>query len=242
VKSIFLSLILPAHNEETRLPHALGQAFTFLDSQPYASEVIVVENASRDHTLQVAQGLCHTFPGLRVFHEDQPGKGRAVRRGMLEAMGEHRFFADVDFSMPADQIPRFLPPMNTCDIVIASREAPGAVRYGEPVHRHLTGRMFNFLIRALVLPSLQDTQCGFKCFRARAAEDLFRHQTLNGWSFDVELLAIAQMRGYSIAEIGIPWTFNPDSRVNILRDSFSMFFDLLSIRANLRQGVYDAQA
>lgn len=92
----------------------------------------------------------------------------------------------------------------------------------------------------LVLPGLQDTQCGFKCFRAAVTEDIFRFQTLPGWSFDVELLAIARLRGYTITEIGIPWYFNSDSKVNILRDSARMFFDLLTIRANARRGVYDA--
>ncbi len=236
----FLSIVIPAHNEETRLSHALGQVSAFLDNQTYASEVVLVENASSDHTLEVAQKFISNFPGLRVLHEDQPGKGRAIRRGVLEARGEYRFFADVDFSMPVEEINRFLPPACNCDIAIASRETPGAVRYGEPSFRHFTGRVFNLLIRTLVLPGLQDTQCGFKCFRAAVAEDIFRFQTLPGWSFDVELLTIARLRGYTITEVGIPWYFNSDSKVNILRDSARMFFDLLTIRANARRGVYDA--
>ena len=93
---------------------------------------------------------------------------------MLEANGEYRFIADADFSMPVEEINRFLPPACSCDIAIASREASGAIRYNEPAYRHLTGRVYNFLIRSLVLPGLQDTQCGFKCFRAGVAEDIFR--------------------------------------------------------------------
>lgn len=240
LKPPFLSIVIPAHNEETRLPRALGQAFAFLENQNYASEVVVVENASSDHTLEVAQKFTRNFPSLRVLHEGQPGKGRAIHRGVLEARGEYRFFADVDFSMPVEEINRFLPPACNCDIAIASREAPGAVRYGEPLYRHFTGRVFNFFIRTLILPGLQDTQCGFKCFRAAAAEDIFRFQTLPGWSFDVELLAIARRHGYTIAEVGIPWYFNADSKINILHDSARMFFDLLTIRANARRGVYDA--
>jgi dolichyl-phosphate beta-glucosyltransferase len=236
----FLSIIIPAHNEETRLPRALGQAFAFLENQNYASEVVVVENASSDHTLEIAQKLTLNFPSLRVLHEDQPGKGRAVHRGVLEARGEYLFLADADLSMPVEEINRFLPPACSCDIAIASREAPGAIRYNEPVYRHLTGRVYNYLIRSLVLPGLQDTQCGFKCFRAAVVEDVFRFQTLTGWSFDVELLYVARRRGYTIAEIGIPWYYNPDSKVNILRDSWRMFFDLLAIRRNARRGVYDA--
>jgi dolichyl-phosphate beta-glucosyltransferase len=239
LRSLSLSIVIPAHNEENRLPRALGQVFAFLDSVDYEAEVIVVENGSRDHTLEVAQKFTHNFPNLRVLHEDQPGKGRAIRRGVLEAMGEYRFIADADFSMPVEQINRFLPPVCMCDIAIASREAPGAIRYNEPAYRHLTGRVYNFLIRSLVLPGLQDTQCGFKCFRAAVAEEVFRFQTLTGWAFDVELLAIARRRGFTIAEIGIPWYYNPGSKVNILHDSWRMFLDLLTIRRNARRGVYD---
>lgn len=239
MKSPFLSIIIPAHNEESRLPRSLGQVFAFLEQQAYAAEVLVVENASRDRTLEVAQEFARNFPALRVLHEDQPGKGRAIRRGVLEARGEYRFIADADFSMPVEQVNRFLPPACTSDIAIASREASGAHRYGEPAYRHFTGRVFNFFIRTLVLPGLQDTQCGFKCFHAPTAEDIFRYQTLMGWSFDVELLAIARHRGYHIAEVGIPWYFNADSKVNVLRDSTRMFFDLLAIRRNLRRGAYD---
>jgi len=202
----------------------------------------VVENGSRDRTLEVARGFILSFPGLRVLHEDLPGKGRAVRRGMLEARGKYRFFADVDFSMPVEQINRFLPPACQCDIAIASREVAGAVRYGEPGFRHLTGRIYNFLIRSMVLPGLQDTQCGFKCFRAEVAEDLFPYQTLTGWSFDVEIMAVARRRNYTITEIGIPWYYNSDSKISVLNHSWRMFFDLLKIRRNARQGAYDLRA
>ncbi len=235
----FLSIIIPAHNEETRLPRALEQAFAFLAKQAYDSELIVVENASSDRTLQVAQGFTHNYPNLIVLHEDLPGKGRAVRRGVMEAHGGYRFIADADFSMPVEEINRFLPPACTTDVAIASREVTGAHRFDEPAYRHLTGRAYNFLIRSLVLPGLQDTQCGFKCFRAAVAEDIFRYQTLMGWSFDVELLFLARRHGYTLCEIGIPWYYNPDSKISVLHDSWRMFFDLLTIRRNARRGVYD---
>lgn len=240
MKPPFLSIVIPAHNEEIRLPRALGQVFAFLEKQNYSSEVVVVENASRDRTLEVALKVTQQFPGLRVLHEELPGKGRAVRRGVMQARGEYRFIADADFSMPVEEISRFLPSACSCDIAIASREAPGAVRYNEPAYRHLTGRVYNYLIRSLVLPGLQDTQCGFKCFRAAVAEDIFRFQSLTGWAFDVELLTIARRRGYAIAEIGIPWYYNPGSKINVLCNSWRMFLDLLIIRRNTRRGVYDA--
>lgn len=236
----FLSLVIPARNEEIRLPRSLGQAFAFLEKQGYTYEVIVVENASRDRTLEVARQCCGQFPGLHVLHEELPGKGRAVRRGVLAARGDFCFIADSDFSMPVEQVTRFLPPTCNPEIAIGSREAPGAVRYGEPAYRHYTGRVFNLLIRWMVLPGLQDTQCGFKCFRADIAREIFPLQTLMGWAFDVELLAIARQRGIQIEEIGIPWYYHPGSKINVLRDSWSMFLDLLVIRRNLRRGRYHA--
>jgi dolichyl-phosphate beta-glucosyltransferase len=235
----FLSIIIPAHNEEKRLPQALEQVLGFLDRQEYTSEILVVENGSTDRTLEVARQFAARVPDLHVLHEDLPGKGRATRRGVLEASGEFRFLADTDFSMPVGEISRFLPPTSTWDIAIASRESEGAIRYDEPAYRHFTGRVFNFLIRTLVLPGLQDTQCGFKCFKSNVAEDIFRQQTLQGWSFDVELLVIARRRGYTIHEIGIPWYYIPGSKVRVARDSWRMFKDLLTIRKNARQGRYD---
>jgi dolichyl-phosphate beta-glucosyltransferase len=126
------------------------------------------------------------------------------------------------------------------DVVIASREAPGAVRYNEPFYRHFGGRLINWMIRLLALPGLQDTQCGFKCFRASAAETLFRRLTLTGWSFDVEVLYIARQLGMRIAELPIPWYFNPESKLNLVQDSFKMVSDLLTMRRNARKGLYNA--
>lgn len=238
----FLSIIIPVYNEEQRLPRALEQVTAFLQTQDYPAEVIVVDNGSTDRTLAIACSYLSSRPLLRILHEDRRGKGLAIQRGMLAARGQYRFAADVDFSMPVEEIPRFLPPSCSADIAIASREAPGAIRYNEPFYRHLSGRIFNLLIRLLLLPDLHDTQCGFKCFRAEVAEALFPYQTLTGWSFDVEILAIARRRKYSIVEIPIPWYFNANSRVHILRDSWRMFLDLWVIRRNLRRGVYDCQS
>jgi glycosyltransferase involved in cell wall biosynthesis len=238
----FLSIIIPAHNEESRLPRALGQVFSFLAQQDYESEVLVVENGSSDRTLQTAQQFTETFPTLRVLHEEQAGKGSAVKRGMLEGRGQYRFICDADLSMPVGEINRFLPPACRCDVAIASREAPGAIRYHEPYYRHLTGRVFNFLIRSLVLPNLQDTQCGFKCFRSEVTEQVFPYQTLSGWAFDVEVLHIARLRGFTITEIPIPWYYQPESKISVLRDSWQMFTDLLTIRRNSRRRVYEQRS
>ena len=236
----FLSIIIPAYNEQSRLPKTLEQVFHFLGKQSFKSEVIVVENGSTDKTFEAAQKFAERHKNLRVIHNEERGKGGAVQRGVREAGGEYVFICDADLSMPVEEISKFLPPaLKDFDIAIGSREAPGAVRYNEPYYRHLTGRVFNMLIRLMVLPNLQDTQCGFKCLRAEVARDIFPFQTLTGWAFDVELLYIAHQHGYRILEIPIDWVFNADSKVRVLRDSWRMFLDLLVIRRNARRGLYD---
>lgn len=235
----FLSLIIPAYNEERRLPDTLSTIQQYLASQPYQAEVLVVDNGSQDRTAEVAQSYAHDDAGLRLLKEQRRGKGLAVRRGMQEATGEYRFICDADLSMPIEELNRFLPPALTeFDIAIASREVPGAVRYGEPAYRHWIGRVFNTLVRVLALPDFHDTQCGFKCFTAAAAESLFQQQQLDGWSFDVEVLFLAVRRGYRVVEVPISWYYNPGSRVSLFSDSWHMFTDLLRIRRNWRRGVY----
>ena len=234
----FLSIIIPAYNEERRLPKTLEQVFAFLDAENYTAEVIVVENGSSDQTFSLAQELSKKYSHLRVLRNDEAGKGHAVQRGMLEATGEYRIFCDADLSMPIEEIRRFIPPNLDADIVIASREVEGAIRYDEPEYRHFTGRVFNLLIRFLALPKLHDTQCGFKAFRAEIAEDLFKYQRVKGWAFDVEILFIAKMRGYEVIELPIPWYYRNESKVKVLRDSWRMFLDILKVRKNARQGKY----
>lgn len=236
---IFLSILFPAHNEETRLPDALLKADEFIKKQSYPVELIIIENASMDATLSIAQAFAVDHAYVTVLHEDLPGKGRAVQKGMLAARGAYRFICDVDLSMPIEEISRFLPPeQENFDIAIASREAKGAVRYGEPFYRHLVGRVFNTMVRLLTLPELDDTQCGFKCFTAKAAESLFPKMTITGWTFDVEILAIARKMKYRLIEIPISWYYHPGSKVRVWKDSLRMAQDLFLIRGNLRKGVY----
>ncbi len=238
----FLSVVIPAYNEESRLPGTLDQLHSFLEAQPYPAEVIVVENGSQDRTLQLARSFAGRTPNFFVFQNSERGKGLAVQRGMLEAKGAYRFMCDADFSMPIPEINRFLPPaLEQYDVAIASREAPGARRYNEPAYRHFVGRVYNGLIRLMAVPRLHDTQCGFKCFRGPVAEDLFRCQTLGGWSFDVELLYIARRRCYRIVEVPIPWYFNPESKIRVVNDSLHMGLDLLAIRLNGLRGVYNGK-
>ena len=235
----FLSVIIPAFNEAGRLPATLERLDDFLSKQPFSYEILVVENGSSDDTFEIACQMKERIRNLKVMHEDIRGKGWAVRQGMLAAGGKYRFICDADLSMPIEEVLRFLPPqLQDVPIAIGSREAPGAVRYDEPQYRHLVGRLFNFLVRILILEGLNDTQCGFKCFRADAAESIFPLVTIKGWTFDVEALFIGRKQGYKIVEIPIPWYYKAQSRVRVMRDSIQMGFDLLKVRLNDLKGKY----
>lgn len=236
----FLSLIFPAYNEESRLPNALEQTIAFLQAQSFEGEIIVVENGSQDRTYEVACAYQAKFPNLQVIQSTARGKGLAVKKGMLAATGEYRMFLDVDLSMPIEDAIKFIPPLLSADvdIAIASREGKDAHRIGEPAYRHTMGRVFNTLIRFLILPQYQDSQCGFKCFKAFVVEDLFPLQTVSGWAFDTEILYIARLRGYKVKEIGIDWYFDTDSRVKVVRDTIQMIKDTFAIKHNHRQGYY----
>ncbi len=238
----YLSIVIPAHNEAKRLPATLEQVFAFLAAQPWEGEVLVVENGSQDETLALARRYQARYPSLRVMQVSTRGKGLAVRAGMLAARGRYRFMCDADLSMPIEQTLRFLPPVQPAEaaVIIGSREAVGARRYHEPAHRHWGGRLINWMVQLLVLPGIRDTQCGFKCFRADAAAEIFARQTLGSIAFDVEILFLARRFGYAIYETPIDWYYNSDSRIRLLEDTLTMLKDLFRIRANARRGVYDA--
>ena len=236
---VFLSIIIPAYNEEKRLPGTLREVTDFLVAQSYTSEIIVVENGSADNTAAVVQQFANRHPSVRLLHSRQ-GKGIAVKTGMLAARGDYLFICDADLSMPIAEVAKFLPPQLTdFDIAIASREIPGAHRYGEPAYRHFMGRVFNLIVRTLAIPRIRDTQCGFKCFRADVAEDIFPLQTIDGWTFDVELLYIAQQHGYRLVEVPVNWYYRENSRIKPVQDTLNMLKDLLLIRKQARAGFYD---
>lgn len=238
----FLSIIIPAHNEANRLPRTLEQIFKYLKAQNYSSEVVVVENGSSDNTLELATQFIKDHSNLVVVQEHQKGKGNAVRRGMLVARGEYRFICDADLSMPIEDLAKFLPPVSgDFDIAIGSREAPGAIRYNEPPYRHIGGRAINLAIRFFILPGLQDTQCGFKCFRAETTQMLFEQQTQMGWSFDIELLYLARRKKLRIREIPIHWYFDAGSKVSAVRDALRMISDIFRIHLNAIRGIYDSK-
>ncbi len=243
---VFLTIVIPAYNEERRLPPTLEKIVAFLRTRPYTSEVLVVENGSTDDTTGVTERFIReqVLPSdpfrIELLHST-PGKGAAVRAGMLAACGDYRFSCDADLAMPIEEISKFLPPAlkaGSFDIAIASREAPGAVRYDEPVYRHIMGRVFNFLVRVMAVSGIQDTQCGFKMFTRDAVQLAFPLQQLDGWSFDVEVLYIARQHKLRLVEIPIEWYYQTDSRVRPVQDTINMVRELIKIRRNGRAGLY----
>ena len=242
----FLTIILPAFNEEKRLPPTLLRIVAFLRQQPYRAEVLVVENGSTDRTSAVVEEFCatHLLPDdrfeVRLLHSEK-GKGHAVKEGVTHGRGEYLMISDTDLSVPIEETPRFLPPAleaRNYGIAIASREIPGAVRHGEPSYRHLMGRVFNWIVRRMAVPGIHDTQCGFKCFSREAAHLVFPRQRIYGWGFDVELLYIAQQHGVPIMEVPVNWYYRADSRVRPIHDTVTMVAEVLKIRRNGRAGLY----
>jgi dolichyl-phosphate beta-glucosyltransferase len=249
-QSPFLSIIIPAYNEALRLPPTLQKVAEFLRKQPYRSELIIVENGSTDETTAVVERFRQEAMRaddpftLSLLHTPQ-GKGIAVKEGMLNARGDYCIMSDADLAVPIEEVVKFLPPTlpaRSFDVAIASREGPGAVRYGEPWIRHLMGRVFNFLVRTLAVPGVQDTQCGFKCFTREAMLLVFPLQRIDGWGFDVEILHIATRHKLRLVEVPVHWHYGQNSRIRPIQNTISMVTELLRIRLNGRRGYYEQSA
>ena len=237
--SLHLSVVIPAYNEATRLPETLAAINEYLAARPYTWEVIVADDGSEDDTAEVVREFGKIHPGFVVHTFPHRGKGGAVKRGMIEAVGAYRFLCDADLSMPIGLLDRLLPPSAPAvDIVIGSREAEGANRIGEPRGRWLMGRVFNSFTRLLAVPGIRDTQCGFKVLRGEAADYLFRSQTLDGFAFDAEILLLARKRGFTVAEVGIDWYYRSESKVRPFRDGWRTLRDLVLIRWRWFTGQY----
>ena len=242
VPFVDLSIVVPAYNEEHRLPPTLARLSAYLASQPLRWEIVVVDDGSRDATCAVVESAMATIPNLRLVRQTpNRGKGAAVRLGMLSARGQIRVMSDADGSMSPDQLPRLLAPLIACtaEIAIGSRYAEGAkTDVKQPLYRVLWSRLANRVIQRSLVPGVRDTQCGFKAFTAEAARALFELGRIDGWAFDLEILALARRAGYSIAEVGVEWTDDRRSRVNPLKDMWKVVRETLTIRKNLRRGVY----
>lgn len=239
-----LSIVVPAYNEELRIPPTLARLHAFLATQPLRYEIVVVDDGSKDNTCGVVTDAMATIPNLRLVRQTpNRGKGAAVRRGMLAARGQIRVMCDADGSMPPEELPKLLAPIVACkaEIAIGSRYVDGAkTDVKQPFYRVLWSRLCNRVIQKSLVPGVRDTQCGFKAFTAEAARDLFRYGRIDGWAFDLEILALARRRGFSIAEIGVEWKDDGRSRVNPLKDMWKVIREALTIRKNLRRGVYES--
>ena len=250
-----VSIVVPAYNEAARLPDSLSEIVTYLEKQPYSWEVVVVDDGSLDETGAQADTFARAYrdpTAVRVIRNPHCGKAYAVRTGVFQARGQHIIVCDADLSMPIEEIHKFMLVLESgYDLALGSREGLGAHRYGEPAYRHLMGRVFNHLVRLLVVGRYKDTQCGFKGFRRSSAREIFGRLKLYSspervkgpmvTGFDVEVLHVAHKAGYRIKEIPIEWHYRPGSKVNPLKDTWRMVRDVAQVRLNDLRGQYNGK-
>jgi dolichyl-phosphate beta-glucosyltransferase len=231
--SPWLTIVIPAYNEELRLAPTLRTVRAFLDAQDFTTEILVVNDGSSDATRPVAEKELEGLGDLgRVL--DNPGnkgKGYSVRSGMLEARGEWVLMSDADLSTPIEEVLLLLEQREAHEVIIGSRGMKESqLEERQPLYRETMGRIFNLMVQAIALPGIRDSQCGFKLFRKDAARAVFDKVTIEGFGFDVESLFLARKLGYSIAEVPIRWINDPASKVHAVRDSIRMAADLVKVR------------
>ena len=237
-----LTIVVPAFNEENRLAPAVQELAAFARAQAMSYELIVVDDGSRDGTASLVHRLSQNAPEVRLIRlASNQGKGYAVRTGVVNGRGRLILFADADGATPASEFARLEAAIEAgADVAIGSRALRSTgVAVQARWYRRLFGRAFHLLVRTLTVKGIQDTQCGFKLFRGPVAHDLFGRMRMSGFSFDVEVLLMAQRQGYRIAEVPVNWHHVPGSRISLLRDSLRMARDLFIIRANAARGLYD---
>ncbi|MBN2317722.1 MAG: glycosyltransferase family 2 protein [Acidobacteria bacterium] len=240
--NIQLSVVIPAYNEELRLSHTLSQAIAYLKSQPFQSEILVVDDGSTDGTERVVRQQDAAPVLLELLqHPDgaNHGKGAAVKRGVLAAKGNYRLFMDADNSTTLNQVERFWPFFHLgLEVVIGSRALKDSVvDLHQSKAKEMAGQFGNWLVRMLAVPGIFDTQAGFKMFTSRAAEGIFQRLTIDKWGYDIELLVIARSLGYRVREVPITWRNARGSKVRV-RSYFEVLGEIRRIRRNLRAGLY----
>jgi len=242
---IHLSIIIPAHNEADRILPYLQNIVAHMRAREHSYEVLVVDDGSTDATASVVAAFSRSASGVQLLRLPmRRGKGAAVRRGMQAAVGEFRLFTDADGATPIEELARLEKAMEQgVDLAIGSRalasRLPDFVVQAR-LYRTVLGGVFNQAVRLGGIQGISDTQCGFKLFRRAVADDLFAVSTVEGYGFDLELLYVAQRRGYRIAEIPVNWADQPGSKVRVLRDGFTMMRELAIIRQNNHKGLYGA--
>jgi glycosyltransferase involved in cell wall biosynthesis len=241
-----LTIVVPAFNEERRLPKTLQSIRAYLKSRSVRAEVLVVDDGSTDATAKVVELSRAEFPELRLLSNGRNrGKGFSVRHGMLEARGEIAMFTDADLSAPIEEADKLLAALRdgTYDVAIGSRAVDRSlIEVRQSAFRESAGILFNQIVRGITGLPLQDTQCGFKAFRRQKARVIFEQQRTEGFGFDPEILFLAQRRGLRIAEVPVRWAHDPATKVRMFADSFRMFLDLVAIRWHALMGRYDTRA
>ncbi len=232
---MYLSIIVPAYNEEKRIGATLSRIYSFLSEKDYSFEVILVDDGSMDGTVSKAEHSTLARKGcLKVIRNGvNKGKGFSVRSGILNSSGEFIIFSDADLSTPIEELSKLFDKIKDgYDIVIASRALDDSdVGIHQPFYREKMGKVFNFFVKLILLKDFNDTQCGFKLFKGDIARMLAKDMKIDGFCFDVEMLYLAKKKGLKIKEVGVRWENSPESKVKALSSSVSMFFDLFRIRA-----------
>lgn len=238
-----LSVIIPAYNEAQRMLPYLESISKFLSARGRPFEVLVVDDGSTDETPDLVEKFRSDEPTVRLIRLSRNrGKGCAVRTGMQEAHGELRLIADADGAAPIQELERLEARLiNGADLAIGSRflaSQDSRYRVNARWHRSVFGHWFNLLVQRLGISGITDTQCGFKLFRDAAARDLFSVSRVNGYGYDLEVLYLAQRRGYRIEEVPINWTDQPGSKVHVVRDGWRTLIELLAVRRAYSRGLY----
>ena len=239
-----LSIVIPAYNEERRLPRALGQILDYLASKQSSAgkaEIIVVDDGSTDATADVVKDWARRTPSLRlVSNGENRGKGYSVRHGMLEARGRIALFTDADLSSPLQELEKLLAALaEGNDVAIGSRAVDRSlIEVHQSPYRELAGIVYNGFVRLFTGLPFQDTQCGFKAFRLEPSRVVFEQQRIERFGFDPEILFLAKRHGLRSIEVPVRWAHDPATKVHVLRDSFLMFGDLVYIRWNWLLGRY----
>jgi dolichyl-phosphate beta-glucosyltransferase len=237
---IALSIVIPAFNEERRLPRSLGRIREYLDARAISAEIIVVDDGSSDGTAKIVKTMHESWPALRVIQNPgNRGKGYSVRHGMLEARGRTVLFTDADLSAPIEEADKLLAALKTHDVAIGSRAIDrNLIEVHESRTRELLGILFNKAMRLVLWLPYADTQCGFKAFVRARSRILFEQQRIERFGFDPELLFLARRHGLTAAEVPVRWAHDEGTRVSTLSDGIKMFMDVLVIRWNSLVGRY----
>jgi glycosyltransferase involved in cell wall biosynthesis len=239
-----LSIVIPSYNEELRLPATLEHIAAYLPTLGADTEIIVVDDGSKDRTIEVAESFRNTLPGLRVISNgENRGKGFSVRHGMREARGQNVLFTDADLSAPIEEAPKLIDALKTFDVAIGSRALDRSlITVHESRFREFAGIIFNLIVRVILRLPFVDTQCGFKVFRRERCQILFEQQRMERFGFDPELLYLARHHGLRTIEIPVRWGHSPATKVNMFRDSIHMFLDVFTIRWNSIMGRYPSRS